>query len=138
MRVWILLALAMSAVVAYSQQNRDVAVADQVSPKDSGLRYLRRLKGKTAKDALKPLTLSGRASAKVKGIFGGKKENPKVQNIKGKNMGRVYEQSGNVYQDDRKTGQKTPRSGGFRKNMDIQDFDRVRIGQEPKRTYFSK
>ncbi|CAK4337631.1 unnamed protein product [Aphanomyces euteiches] len=128
----------MSAVVAYSQQNRDVAVADQVSPMDSGLRNLRRLKAKPAKDALKPLTLSGRASAKVKGIFGGKKENPKVQNFEGKKMGHVYEQSGNVYQDDRKTRQKTTRSGGFKKNMSIQDFDLVRSGQEPIRTYFSK
>ncbi|CAK4637172.1 unnamed protein product, partial [Aphanomyces euteiches] len=74
MRVWILLALAMSAVVAYSQQNRDEAVADKVSPMDSGLHNLRRLKWKTVKDALKPLTLSARASAKAREK---NKENPK-------------------------------------------------------------
>ncbi|KAH9180912.1 hypothetical protein AeNC1_017112, partial [Aphanomyces euteiches] len=118
MRVWILLALAMSAVVAYSQQNRDEAVADKVSPMDSGLHNLRRLKWKTVKDALKPLTLSARASAKAREK---NKENPK---------------RGNMYQDDKKMMEKAiTRSGGFYKNMDIHDFDRVRRGQAPKRTY---
>ncbi|CAK4291711.1 unnamed protein product, partial [Aphanomyces euteiches] len=68
MRVWILLALAMSAVVAYPQQNQDVAVADQVSRMDSGLDNLRRLGGKSGGQSSKPSSLRGRASAAVKGV----------------------------------------------------------------------
>ncbi|CAK4537441.1 unnamed protein product, partial [Aphanomyces euteiches] len=68
MRVWILLALAMSAVVAYPQQNQDVAVADQVSRMDSGLHNLRRLGGKSGGQGSNPSSRRGRASAAVKGV----------------------------------------------------------------------
>ncbi|KAH9137868.1 hypothetical protein AeRB84_017616 [Aphanomyces euteiches] len=136
MGVWILLALAMSAVVAYPRQNQDVVVADQVSPVDSGLDNLRRLKMKPVAQALKPLTFSGRASAAVKGIFGGKKENPKVQKLKRQDLGGMYEQRGNIFQEDTSKNRIAVRSGGFSKNMDIHDYDRVRRGEESRRTYF--
>ncbi|CAK4708115.1 unnamed protein product, partial [Aphanomyces euteiches] len=62
-----------------------------------------------------------------------------VQNFKGKLVGAVYEQRGNIFQENAITMKKeVTRSGGFKKFMSLEDYDRKREGKEPKRTYFEE
>ncbi|KAH9118694.1 hypothetical protein LEN26_011971 [Aphanomyces euteiches] len=119
MRVWILLALALSSVVALSQQNQDVAMAHQVSPMDSGLDNTRRLQGNKPKSALKALWRQGASRAERKDSKGDNAENPKVFSFEDDKKGRYGMMTTNfgeteLYRKDRKTGGKFHYAGGFK------------------------